>query len=529
MDWQWDFVLNLSESDFPIKPIDRLIGFLTANRHKNFVKSHGREVQRFIQKQGLDKTFVECDTHMWRIGDRTLPSGIQIDGGSDWVCLSRNFVEYVTAPVKDALIEGLLKIFQHTLLPAESFFHTAIRNSDFCATYIDNNLHITNWKRKLGCKCQYKHVVDWCGCSPNDFKPDDWPRLQATELKQLFFGRKFEPVINQIVLLQLEEWLYGPYPLDYSNLNSYWQSLYHQKDTSPPPNLALLTVASSLMRINSKSNQIHQFYESLRILEITDYWENDIYRGFLVKHEAKISFNLTVELETWCRPNQLAQVSKSIKLAKKIMQLEVSTDFDQKELVSRNFAKIIGSKSEPVLILKLSGSSKVDNATVNLTVLWVDPTDQVMEAGELQIEDITITSINFSKATLKHPLSTGIWTVKILHKKALIGLTKFLVTPSIDDTKETLVKPNTDSNISSIISQLNHNLDKLIAQFYLIKDTCISYSHKNIRDIVGSYLSADYNGKKFHKFIECKKTMWSSMSYDPKSELISNNANGSLL
>jgi protein xylosyltransferase len=69
----------------------------------------------------------------------------------------------------------------------QSFFHTALRNSQFCDTYVDNNLHVTNWKRRLGCKCQYKHVVDWCGCSPNDFKPEDWPRLQViTEISILF-------------------------------------------------------------------------------------------------------------------------------------------------------------------------------------------------------------------------------------------------------------------------------------------------------------------------------------------------------
>lgn len=158
-DWNWDFVLNLSESDFPIKTIDKLEAFLWANGDKNFVKSHGREAQRFIQKQGLDKTFVECDTHMWRVGDRELPSGIQIDGGSDWICLSRKFVTFVALEnQQNELLQGLLTIFRHTLLPAESFFHTAIRNSVFCDTFIDNNLHITNWKRKMGCKCQYKSM-----------------------------------------------------------------------------------------------------------------------------------------------------------------------------------------------------------------------------------------------------------------------------------------------------------------------------------------------------------------------------------
>lgn len=51
-----------------------------------------------------------------------------------------------------------------------------------CDTLVDNNLRVTNWNRKLGCKCQYKHIVDWCGCSPNDFKPSDLIRIQVREL-----------------------------------------------------------------------------------------------------------------------------------------------------------------------------------------------------------------------------------------------------------------------------------------------------------------------------------------------------------
>ena len=95
-DWtDWDFVLNLSESDYPVKTQAELVEFLTNNRESNFVKGHGREPDRFIKKQGLDKTFYECDTHMWRLGDRTLPTGVQIDGGSDWICLNRQFANYV--------------------------------------------------------------------------------------------------------------------------------------------------------------------------------------------------------------------------------------------------------------------------------------------------------------------------------------------------------------------------------------------------------------------------------------------------
>ena len=35
-------------------------------------------------------------SHIWfRLGQRTLPTGVQIDGGSDWICLNRQFAQYV--------------------------------------------------------------------------------------------------------------------------------------------------------------------------------------------------------------------------------------------------------------------------------------------------------------------------------------------------------------------------------------------------------------------------------------------------
>lgn len=96
-----------------------LVTFLSNNRNRNFVKSHRRDVHHFIQKQGLDKTFVECDQHMWRVGNKKLPTGIVIDGGSDWIALSRQFINYVVTAQNDGLLDGLRVIFKHTLLPAE--------------------------------------------------------------------------------------------------------------------------------------------------------------------------------------------------------------------------------------------------------------------------------------------------------------------------------------------------------------------------------------------------------------------------
>lgn len=566
--WKWNFVLNLSESDFPVKTLDKLVRFLTANRDKNFVKSHGREVQRFIQKQGLDKTFVECDTHMFRIGDRELPEGIQIDGGSDWICLSRNFIEFVINNAQNnELIRGLLVVFRQTLLPAESFFHTVLRNSQFCDTYIDNNLHVTNWKRKLGCKCQYKHVVDWCGCSPNDFKLDDWSRLQATELKQIFFARKFEPIVNQAIIMQVEEWMYGPYPSDYGNLNSYWENVYHNHDKINNDMAVLLTVAMVCIKDNLKKIGLEQ--TSVKILEITNHMQGDVYKGFIVHYRIGERYSV----ETLIKPNQTAQVSKHAKLAKRITMFEASTDFDQKEQISRNFPRTIGVHSEPVLIFRILSIAQLVAAGVtittepnvtshNLQIVWLNPSDQVVETTDLTVEETQSSSIHFSKPNFQtgkknSHLDIGTWTVKMMHKNILIGLSRFPVIPIITPATELTssgqkYRKNTKDNIipwKDNIKNIEEYEDKLlrdnlIIKFYEIKDSCIAGRisklniQKSINDNVNNIgdenednvnvnidsgdddIYDDIMMEKLMKLSDCELTLWSTRAPDPKSELV---------
>lgn len=55
---------------------------------------------------------------MWRLGDRKIPEGISVDGGSDWFLLNRAFVEYVINS-KDDLVTSMKRFYAYTLLPAE--------------------------------------------------------------------------------------------------------------------------------------------------------------------------------------------------------------------------------------------------------------------------------------------------------------------------------------------------------------------------------------------------------------------------
>nr|CAD7592662.1 unnamed protein product [Timema genevievae] len=583
--WSWDFIINLSESDFPIKTNNQLREFLTANKGRNFVKSHGREVQRFVQKQGLDKTFVECDAHMWRTGDRRLPWGVQMDGGSDWVALSRPFVTYLAGinGTTDLLLQGLIT----------SFFHTLLRNSQFCTTYVDNNLHVTNWKRRLGCRCQYKHVVDWCGCSPNDFKMEDWPRLQGTEGRQLFFARKFEPIVNQAVIHQLEERLYGLYPPGLPNVASYWQSVYHHADLSPPPDDSLVTLIHSLLRLASKLlNSDACSVTPSRLLEVTSYHHQDSYKGSLILYEVSVGGSSDVViLETWVRPQQFLwglKMNGPVKTLKKpycvfsllcvstfpipsykynlvlypqILNVQifkifepespfreiikcilyVSSDYDQKEQVSRNNLQNLGPFSEPVLVFQLSeGPAGAFAPSLNLTVLWVDPAGQLAEVSEVHVEDAS--TVNHVKPSLREPLLPGVWEVKMVLNSSLVAGTHFLVIP---------LQLVSGVEISQHQSTFLHNGP---AQSFVAPE---GVDYERFMASAGEKLAlrrkATANSKrfgvdlqKFYKVVEscaastrqtslcggvilepCEGTVWSSLAPDPKSQICTvNNITG---
>lgn len=92
------------------------VKFLNINKVK--YNSKNELCSRFIKKQGLDRLFHECDNHMWRLGERNIPEGLEVSGGSDWFSLTRRFVEYVINS-QDELVSGLKQFYTYALLPAE--------------------------------------------------------------------------------------------------------------------------------------------------------------------------------------------------------------------------------------------------------------------------------------------------------------------------------------------------------------------------------------------------------------------------
>ena len=389
IDSKWQFVFNLSESDFPLRSIEHLEALLAANPGRNFLKSHGRQTRQFIHKQGLDRVFHQCESRMWRLGDRHLPAGIRIDGGSDWVGLTRELVQYATSSpntTSDPLLSGLRDLYRYTLLPAESFFHVLVLNSKFCGSYADNNLRMTLWRRSQGCLCQHRNVVDWCGCSPMVFRTADWTYLTSTMTKSaVYFARKFEAALDQSIMNRLEEQLANT-SLNYPGLDSYWESAYHVSDLTPKSNPAVVTVATNLAKHavtlllqNTPTECSPRLVQlPIRIVSLTSYYRHDHYQGELIHFEVAEE---NVLFETLVKP-----VGKTSHLTDSPPFLSIfmaGSDYDPKELVLRNRLGVLSSTSKPVVVFKWA--NHINNTMKSAHLVWFDPSDRVKAVHSVNV------------------------------------------------------------------------------------------------------------------------------------------------
>uniref|UniRef100_A0A8D0GR24 Xylosyltransferase 1 n=1 Tax=Sphenodon punctatus TaxID=8508 RepID=A0A8D0GR24_SPHPU len=518
-DWPWDFFINLSAADYPIRTNDQLVAFLSRYREMNFLKSHGRDNARFIRKQGLDRLFLECDTHMWRLGDRKIPDGITVDGGSDWFLLNRKFVEYVTFSNND-LVAKMRRFYSYTLLPAESFFHTVLENSPHCDTMVDNNLRITNWNRKLGCKCQYKHILDWCGCSPNDFKPADFHRFQVSHLD----------TANASMELVRRE---GNGPLGTPLSSSVWLSPFSWAlGGTWPPLLLLPSAASSLLGDSvCLCSVFYRYYPMGHPVSVQLYFLADRFQGFLVKHHAtNLAVSKLETLETWVMPKKVFKIASPPSDFGRLQFSEIGTDCDAKERIFRNFGGLIGPIEEPVGMQKWG---KGPNVTV--TVIWIDPINVIAATYDILIES----SAEFThyKPPLNLPLRPGVWTVKILHHWVPVAETKFLVVPLTFSNRQPIkqaeaLKLHGGPPKNAYMEQSFQGLNPVLN--IPINAGPVDQAKKNaaltgtkleswVDTLVGGVWSAvdicSTGPTSCPVMQACSQTSWSSLSPDPKSEM----------
>ncbi|CAH8662828.1 Xylosyltransferase 2, variant 2 [Schistosoma haematobium] len=422
-DWEWDFVINLSESDLPIRPNHELVTYLSHNRDKIFLRSFSHTGQSFLRNQGFGQLFLECDSYVWHLGERSVPSGIILDGGSDWMILPKIFVDYVI--YSDAnLLRDIKEYFRYSLLPVESFFHTVAQNTHFCTSVINHYLRFINWKRPQGCGCKYGSVVDWCGCSPLALNgPKDAELLCELTgkclkpdygLQPLFFARKFDStidlgIINFVVYKLLER---SDGAVNLRNDNYYLENIYSKEEDSLIENphrqtlyLALKCLSKKLMYqflrnsnynpdlLYAKSSLLNSFalfnatgweeFYHIPSNELLNTWVNkrNIVPPLVIQIRLTEFTNLSTIndrnhfiVEFLVHPPSLSFTTVdtiSNLLPGDIGFLEISSNFDVKEQIFRNYPRFLTLQETLTILVLWKGNSdhKIYKTSVVFTLI----------------------------------------------------------------------------------------------------------------------------------------------------------------
>lgn len=198
----YDYLVLLSGSDYPIRPVEELEAFLAANAGVEFInivampnEAAGKPIwrlQRFKVPSGTPFAGIvrKLRDAFARVG--LLPRerdyvaalhGLKPFGGSTWWTMSREACQYILDFVAREL--AIVRFYRNTWIPEEGLFHTIIANSPFAAR-VRRNLVYTDWRAggnnpaALGQQHTQRFIAEY------PFVVDD--RFGKSEV---FFARKF--------------------------------------------------------------------------------------------------------------------------------------------------------------------------------------------------------------------------------------------------------------------------------------------------------------------------------------------------
>ena len=165
---QYDYYWLCSGQDFPIKRTDEIYEFLS-NKNCNFISIAATRnnpvdgysnteldkrcevvypnwlIGKTYVKRGLKKLYniaTGGTGYTFRLFRRTPPCDLKLYFGSQWWCLNRETIEWVSQFVDKH--PEVCEFYKKTLCSDESFFHTLVMNSPF-SDYMEPNLVYIDW------------------------------------------------------------------------------------------------------------------------------------------------------------------------------------------------------------------------------------------------------------------------------------------------------------------------------------------------------------------------------------------------
>ncbi|MDH5476146.1 MAG: beta-1,6-N-acetylglucosaminyltransferase [Cyclobacteriaceae bacterium] len=188
---KWDFFINLSGQDFPLKSQDFILNFLSKNKGKNFIKTANQAIDRPDTINRIENYFMETAIGFSGVlHKRPFMKEITSYIGEQWMILTRACCEFICNSPEVKKFEDF---YRNTLIADESFFQTVLMNSSFSQTIVNDDKRAIIWIPDGGIKLRPKTLTE----SDLDFL------LTGDNL----FARKFDEKEDALVLDILESTL----------------------------------------------------------------------------------------------------------------------------------------------------------------------------------------------------------------------------------------------------------------------------------------------------------------------------------
>ena len=190
----WDYFINMSGHDYPLRPIEDLRAFLSRKPGANYLEAVPYARSPWHIKRRSQLLYMEIDKRVRRIPlPNPLPRPMPIYKGLKWGQFSRAFCEWLNA--ESDIVERACRFFRLTRIPDESLFHSLLMASPFRDTLVQDPMRL----------------CDFSGGKANTrvFTTADWPLLSASEA---FFARKFDESLDAQILHRLAEKIGAPTP-----------------------------------------------------------------------------------------------------------------------------------------------------------------------------------------------------------------------------------------------------------------------------------------------------------------------------
>ncbi|WP_228409742.1 beta-1,6-N-acetylglucosaminyltransferase [Chryseobacterium sp. T16E-39] len=133
----WDYFINLSGEDSPLKSQNIIRQFLTVNNGRNYLFYYDQKFYRPDTLQRIQNHFTEL-THKISsfIYKREFMTEVTPYIGGKWLILTRETCVFLT---NNKRVMDFEDYYLHTLLPAESFFQTVLLNTAFSDIIVNDD------------------------------------------------------------------------------------------------------------------------------------------------------------------------------------------------------------------------------------------------------------------------------------------------------------------------------------------------------------------------------------------------------